>query len=58
MICGAEIYEGCEEEKRREKWAIVGFNGEIAHWIKVVALGRVEDTLSGLRLHLGRLRLH
>lgn len=53
MICGAEIYEGCEEEKRREKWAIVGFNGEIAHWIKVVALGGVEDARSGLRLHWG-----
>lgn len=58
MICGAEIYEGCEEEKRRQKWAIVGFNGEIAHWIKVVALGRVEDTLEWFKVALGRLRLH
>ena len=23
------------------------------HWVKVVALGMVEDTLSGLRLHWG-----
>jgi hypothetical protein len=58
MSCGAEIYEGCEEEKRRQKWAIVGFNGEIAHWIKVVALGRVEDTLEWFKVALGRLRLH
>lgn len=44
MICGAEIYEGCDEEKRRAKWAIVGFNGEILHWVRWLHWG-------GLRIH-------